>query len=100
MYSHSPLYSVTYYWTYRRRGERSASAREERKREKREKRRDLRLSIKPNDIKKKLMAKIKEHQKIMNKDNINIGIVYTIGVVLIWLIIKLLGSLKFNTTGK
>ena len=32
--------------------------------------------------------------------NINIGIVYTIGVVLIWLIIKLLGSLKFNTTGK
>ena len=32
--------------------------------------------------------------------NINIGIVYTIGIALIWLIIKLLGSLKFNTTGK
>ena len=26
MYSHSPPYSVTYYWTRRRRGERSASA--------------------------------------------------------------------------
>ncbi|MAS51953.1 MAG: sodium:proton antiporter, partial [Flavobacteriales bacterium] len=31
---------------------------------------------------------------------INIGFVYTIGIVLIWLIIKVLGSLKFNTTGK
>ena len=33
------------------------------KRDKKAKRQDLRLSIKPNDIKKKLMAKIKEHQK-------------------------------------
>lgn len=31
---------------------------------------------------------------------INIGFVYTIGIVLIWLIIKVLGSLKFKTTGK
>ena len=30
------------------------------------KRKDLRMSIKPNNIKKKLIAKIKEHQKKKN----------------------------------
>ena len=32
--------------------------------------------------------------------SIHIGIVYAVGISLIWLIIKLLGSLRFNTTGK
>jgi len=41
----------------------SGKSKTKRKRDKKEKRKDLRLSIKPNDIKKKLMAKIKEHQK-------------------------------------
>jgi len=41
----------------------SGKGKTKRKRDKKEKRKDLRLSIKPNDIKKKLMAKIKEHQK-------------------------------------
>ena len=34
--------------------------------------------------------------EIRNKD----GIVYAVGIALIWLIIKLLGGLEFNTTGK
>lgn len=41
----------------------SGKGKTKRKRDKKEKRKDLRLSIKPNDIKKKLMARIKEHQK-------------------------------------
>jgi hypothetical protein len=41
----------------------SGKGKTKKKRDTKEKRHDLRLSIKPNDIKKKLMAKIKEHQK-------------------------------------
>jgi hypothetical protein len=41
----------------------SGKGKTRKKRDKKAKRQDLRLSIKPNDIKKKLMAKIKEPQK-------------------------------------
>ena len=48
----------------------SGKGKTRRKKEKREKRKDLRMSIKPNNIKKKLMAKIKEHQKQKADENI------------------------------
>lgn len=47
----------------------SGKGKTRRKKEKKEKRKDLRISIKPNNIKKKLMAKIKEHQSQNVQDN-------------------------------
>jgi hypothetical protein len=50
----------------------SGKGKTRRKKEKKEKRKDLRMSIKPNNIKKKLMAKIKEHQKQKADENVAI----------------------------
>jgi hypothetical protein len=44
------------------------------KRRDRKKRPDLRMSIKPNDIKKKLMAKIKQHQQERSQDSATLEI--------------------------
>ncbi len=50
----------------------SGKGKTRRKKEKKEKRKDLRMSIKPNNIKKKLMAKIKEHQKQKADENVTV----------------------------